>query len=112
MFGNGVLYLLTGVENVDANGDAGSGDAGNGVNDNGDVDDDDGNLDTNGDGVYDKGNANGEEDGNRDTNGDGLNDEVNVNGDWCDLHYLFPHLFLQNYKNQKNMILCVFLETV
>ena len=54
---------------VDANGDAVSGDAGNGFNDNGDVDDDDGNLDTNGDGVYDKGNANGEEDGNRDTNG-------------------------------------------
>ena len=64
---------------VDANGDAGNGD--------------DGNLDTNGDGVYDKGNANGEEDGNRDTNGDGLNDEVNVNGDWCDLHYPFPHLY-------------------
>ena len=39
---------------VDANGDTGNGD--------------DGNLDTNGDGVYDKGNANGEEDGNRDTN--------------------------------------------
>ena len=51
MFGNGVLYLLTGVENVDANGDAGSGDAGNGVgvDDNGDGDDD-GNLDANGDG--------------------------------------------------------------
>ena len=39
---------------VDANGDAVSGDAGNGVKDNGD---DDGNLDTNGDGVYDKGKA-------------------------------------------------------
>ena len=51
MFENGVLYLLTGVENVDANGDAGSGDAGNGVgvDDNGDGDDD-GNLDANGDG--------------------------------------------------------------
>ena len=49
MFENGVLYLLTGVENVDANGDAGSGDAGNGVgvDDNGDGDDD-GNLDANG----------------------------------------------------------------
>ena len=72
MFGNGVLYLLTGVENVDANGDAGSGDAANGVcvDDNGD---DDGNLDANGDG-----NANGEEDGNCDANNDGLN------GDWCD----------------------------
>ena len=43
---------------VDANGDAVSGDAGNGDggNDNGDVDDDR-NLDTNGDSVYENGNA-------------------------------------------------------
>ena len=64
MFGNGVLYLLTGVENGDANGDAGSGDAGNGVG-----------VDDNGD---------GDDDGNLDANGDGLNDEVSVNGDRCD----------------------------
>ena len=69
------VYLLTGVENVEANGDAGSGDAGNGVGvkDNGDDD---------GVGVND--NGDGDDDGNLDANGDGLNDEVSVNGDRCD----------------------------